>query len=219
MKPTSPPPLGSRRDLHHACRRARRFLLVIALGMAWSLFADGAVVKAAENLVPNPGFELPEASPQGKEAVPDNWIIDVKRGLPSITLDTTVFHSGKQSLKFDRIDRDLVYVRQSNVPVSLAEGSKVDFGFWMKTDNVSQATNHFSVFITFADASSAPLKFSDGQARVTLHGVDDAADWKRIERKGIPVPKGSAKMTIYLSTSWVFGTFWIDDVEVTPSAP
>lgn len=193
-----------------------RRIKVVAFCGVWMLLGLWVrpALSAEQNLVPNPSFEI---DADGDEW-PDFWVKDVKRGMPSVTMDKEVAHSGSNSLKFDRIDRDLVYVRQSGIPVRFKAGEVIDFRFWLKTEGLRESKN-LTVFLSFADHNGKELAITtggdpDNPHRVSLHGKDGTSDWMAVEKKGVIVPEGAYTATIYICASWIYGTFWIDDIEV-----
>lgn len=166
----------------------------------------GAVNLTAEEIsIPNPSFEMGV----DKNGVAMKWEKKVERGLPNVDIDETTAHSGKCSLKFDRVDRDLIYYRQLLLPVeNLQPGAKAEFSFWVKAENLTDG-KHFSGFISFNGANRKELK------RVLLHLEDGTYDWKQVKSSDIEIPADTKFISIYLSASWIFGTFWIDDVVLT----
>ncbi|MCE7055294.1 hypothetical protein LZF95_11460 [Algoriphagus sp. AGSA1] len=147
------------------------------------------------NLAPNPGFE------QGSK----NWVIR------TATLDESIKHGGKASLKYSNSDPDNYKVIVTHVPVK--GGELLEFSAWVKGKNIM------------------PAKFGDKGAGIYLHAYDGAEkslggsnpptpsgtfDWTQVQGL-FKVPPKARKIAISLYiVRGNTGTAWFDDVLVRP---
>ena len=177
---------------------------IICLSVVLFLLGAGIVVSSQENLVPNGSFEVDK----NNDGIPDGWVIQKRRGNPTIILDKEVFHSGKQSVKFEDIGADFGILYYSTLHIDSLAGKKIDIRFWMKTENVG---GKIVFYFNINDEGWKKVK------QITLEGLEGTNDWTLVEKKGIEVPTAAAKVEIYIYASNVYGNCWIDDVEAIES--
>src|ERR1039458_865391 len=105
------------------------------------------------NLVSNPGFEQP-AKPDGLPA--GGWWLYQGTGDTKATLDQTVFHTGKASVKLQASTKAKSVL--VSAPFAVAPGDELRFEVWVRGENLEPAQTQ--VHAGLADRKSTRLNSS-----------------------------------------------------------
>lgn len=130
------------------------------------------------------------------------------------SIDDTVAHSGKRSLRLDGSDgREDVSARQF-IPVDTSHGGRLfDVSLWMKMSGVVRGTYEWETarcYLSTFDAQDKLMSLEEVNLTAPAIGTHD---WRRVSRL-MTVPLGAAKACLYLSLCRSRGTLWFDDVQM-----
>lgn len=156
------------------------------------LLTGGSVAMAADNLLKNPGFEDGAA----------NW-----NPPDGFTLDTTVAHTGKASLRFgwDNADKRKLCLQT----IECRPGKRYLITAWLKSDNVHGAAQG----ATFGVEWYGKKGYIGGSYPM---GIGWTTDWTEIRLLSSVVPPDATHAHIFVTLDWGgVGTAWIDDVSAT----
>ncbi|HUT89206.1 MAG TPA: glycoside hydrolase domain-containing protein [Thermoguttaceae bacterium] len=193
--------------------------LAVALLLSNCLFAV-AMAEAADNLVPNAGFE--EVAPGGK--VPAGWQFswkqthsgDARRGVekqePDFAIDEEEVHGGRRSVRIGvaRPQDDGVLTAES-VPIDPAV-KVYRASVWIKTQALRDTTARLAV--VFLGEGGKWLAADYG-----LIAAEEDHDWKRYVGFFMPA-KGTHTLRLRLWMNFEYagtGTAWFDDVAIEPT--
>lgn len=167
-------------------------LLLATARPAWAQLQE-----IGSNLVANPSFE--ESKPG---SLPSGWSGD--RQVYSV--DKSVTHSGKASLKY--VNNDASRYRLVSRPVPVQPGWKVRLRVWVKTENLQGKESGATVCMEWSGKDGKYL----GGCYPT--GVKGTRDWKLVEGvTRVPEDAASIRLSCYVRKGMT-GTAWLDDVEL-----
>jgi hypothetical protein len=164
---------------------------------------------AATNLVANGGLE--ETS---DKKLPPHWEPFVVSVPGTFTIDESVKHEGRQSVRIDAPENTRLYLRSEPIPV--APGEKITASAWVKCKDVPVGKGTVILIAEFTnsqDSSSTVEKFGVADRKA---GTD--IDWQKIEGT-VTVPPLMTNLRLRMGFSYSQGTIWWDDVTVTAENP
>jgi hypothetical protein len=165
------------------------FVEVLSLGVLIGLVALPA---RGDNLVGNPGFEEGAAG----------WSL-----AELYAVDSTVAHTGKQSLRYHNVPGGPYLLARRAVP--LRPGKCYRISAWVKTDRVESAETGATLCLEWHSAEG----YLGG---AYPPGITGTSDWRQIvyETGMLPDEVTGGGIVVY-GRSGTSGTAWFDDVEVT----
>lgn len=154
---------------------------------------------SAPNLVDNPGFET-----AGDSTLPKDWSGPTK----VFSVDTSVAHSGKASLK--AVNADAGFYPLCHHPMKLESGRIYEISAWVKTQGVQGEESGATICTEFYGKDG---KYISGCYPVGLKGDNE---WTLVKGVTGRVPEGvnACSFTCYLRKG-ITGTAWWDDVSAT----
>jgi len=186
----------------------------VTLAIAGILAILSIVVYSTEvdNLIQNGGFETEDAHGLG---FAENWPPRFARTW--ITLDDTISHTGRKSLKIAPSKRTgTIECCRQTVPVEA--GKKYQISFWWKSEGVNltyfiqhpEDTTPFNTYHFFdAKGKSLAKEYRLGD-RSSLEGTHN---WMKFETV-LTAPPRAEKLRIGLGIYMATGVLWYDDVSV-----
>jgi hypothetical protein len=159
------------------------------------------------NLVSNPGFEQP-AKPGGLPG--GGWWLYQGTGDTKATVDQTVFHAGKASVKLQASTRAKSVL--VSAPFAVAPGDELRFEAWVRGENLEPGQAQAHAGLAFRQADGKVFKrayfFTD-----TVSGT-----WSIIS--GVAqAPDGATSAEVHLGYTNTPGILWFDDVVATITSP
>ena len=156
------------------------------------------------------GFELVangDIEAIGKAGKPVGWsTASFKGGKGKFSVDTTVAHSGKRSLKIEGAAGNMGHCmwRCAYVPIDVTEATEVDLSVWIKAED----SPWLMVRVVTWDANKKFLDY------LTPFGIELGGffDWKEF-KKTIKLKPGGRRLTVYLVQPRA-GTVWFDDIKL-----
>ncbi len=184
--------------------------MVFLAGLVFLLVSYSQAAEAEENLVKNPGFEA------STEKVL-NWNIDGRwyekpegSGISETTIDTTVSHNGKNSLRI-KGDNNRNFVMQ-NVPVERDTTYRVTV--WMKTLNLNtKARVKIEQITRLPDDKLSYLTLQEQPLPEHQIGISSGTkDWGKFSVEVKATPETDIFKIQIITNSANTGTVWFDDV-------
>ena len=168
-----------------------------------------AYAQAAPNLLLNPGLEETSPGP-----LPPHWS-PLILGIPGqFTIDDSVKHEGRQSIRIDAPESTRLYLRSD--PIAVAPGEKISAGAWVKCKDVPPGKGNIILIGEFTNAGdAAPSVERFGQLD---RKSDTSVDWTAL-RGTLVVPPLMRNLRLRMGFSYAQGTTWWDDVNVTAEKP
>ena len=151
-------------------------------------------VPSGVNLLPNSGFE--EVAANG---IPSGWQWDRRNTDATCSVDRTIAHRGRQSLRFTSSTAFGAHVYGMLWlvhPLKLVEGKPYTMSAWMKSD---------------APGKTRLIGGSDWQFRIMARAAD--GQWHRIWRTFTPGPK-DCDFTLRIGIEAPTPGIWIDDLKL-----
>jgi len=128
------------------------------------------------------------------------------------SIDTTIFESGKQSLKIQNLSAPATSFGSGvqTIPLDLIRGKHVRIGYWVKTDRVSgTGTNPYAtIYWRVADAAGKNLAFMGGPST----GATGTRDWTFYQFDS-DVSSSAATVNLGFILSGA-GTAWFDNIQL-----
>src|ERR1022692_130743 len=121
-------------------------LAVLLLGSAFNALPE-------TNLVSNPGFEQPAKS-DGLPA--GGWWLYQGQGDTKATLDQTIFHTGKASVKLQSSTRAKSVL--VSAPFAIAPGDELRFEAWVRGENLEPGQTQAHAGLAFRQADGKVFK-------------------------------------------------------------
>ena len=168
-----------------------------------------------EELATNMDFE----NDHNSDGIPDGWYLSVARDMEAaLSIDTSVFHDGKQSMKVHSDSEMQLSHLDSAALFAVTEGQVYEFSFWMMSAN-APSTSNVKMRMYFYDANGEKLArvgqahaYNDGR-QVTLNSSATRDEWSQVYTRTV-IPAGAK----YASLQFYFGPgggdLWIDDIFV-----
>lgn len=157
---------------------------------------------ASPNLLENSGFEFP--SVRGK--TPNGWSGSPPKG-GTFEVDTNVFRSGGESLRFEVPDRvPVTWFAMYRGVEPLKRGATYTMSGWIRTENVRDGGGAY-LSLNFFNGGGKRLTHFDSPVKVT-----GTKDWTHVTATGT-IPDGSSEMRAIL-TLHGHGVVWFDDLQV-----
>src|ERR1022692_1599901 len=175
-------------------------LAVLLLGSAFNALPE-------TNLVSNPGFEQPAKS-DGLPA--GGWWLYQGTGDTKATVDQTIFHTGKASVKLQSSTRAKSVL--VSAPFAIAPGDELRFEAWVRGENLEAGQTQAHAGLAFRQADGKVFKRAYFPAD-SVHGV-----WSLISGTAI-TPDGATSAEVHLGYTNTPGTLWFDDVVATITSP
>ncbi len=159
-----------------------------------------------DSLIPNPGLEAPAAPYLPLGYLPVGWN-KVVIGVPAtFTIDTTVKHAGRSSVRMDAADIARSYIQSE--PIEVAPGEKIYASAWVKCQDILKTQGTCILIGDFFQADG----HGDDARKFDVAKVDKPG-WQLVSGSMI-VPEGAATMRVRIGFSYTKGTAWFDDVRV-----
>ncbi len=203
--------------MHNHSSTRSRLSHVFAYGLCWGLAAGfasaatGAIapptgehiqlksitaeaIRPGTNLLANPSFE--SAAPNG---IPQGWLWDHRNTDATCSVDRTVAHHGRQSLRFTNTTAFGAHVYGMlwlAHPIKLVEGKPYTMSAWVKSDSPGQ---------------TRLIGGNDWQIRVTARPT--GGQWRRISRTFTPAAK-DCDFTLRIGVEAPTPGIWIDDLKL-----
>ena len=154
-----------------------------------------------------------------QDNIPDGWYLSVGQDMEaSLSIDTTRYHDGKQSMKIHS-DSELQLSHLDSVAMfGVTEGEVYEFSFWMVSANGSPSAN-IQLRMYFYDERGDKLS-SPAQNHVLVQGrqeVINAAstpdEWTKVYTRTV-IPAGAKYASLQFYGSPLVGDIWVDDIFV-----
>jgi len=170
------------------------------------IISSSAAARDKDSIV-NPGFEQLD-----KVGSPVGW--DAPAQVYSV--DKTVAHSGKNSLRIVSTDPKVYLLAYQNIPFEA--GKRYKASAWVKTENVVGEGFGATLCIQWLGKDGF-LGGTYGDSVAAL-GIKGTNDWTRLELTSAPIPPEATtvEFVVYMRPG-ITGTAWFDDTEVTPITP
>src|ERR1039457_6180407 len=175
-------------------------LAVLLLGSAFNALPE-------TNLVSNPGFEQPAKS-DGLPA--GGWWLYQGTGDTKATLDQTISHTGKASVKLQASTKAKSVL--VSAPFAVAPGDELHFEAWVRGENLEAGQTQAHAGPAFRQADGKVFKRPYSPAD-SVNGV-----WSLISGTAI-TPDGATSAEVHLGYTNTPGTLWFDDVVVSFTNP
>ena len=175
-------------------------LAVLLLGSAFNALPE-------TNLVSNPGFEQPAKS-DGLPAC--GWWLYQGQGDTKATVDQTIFHTGKASVKLPASTRAKSVL--VSAPFAVAPGDELRFEAWVRGENLEPGQMQAHAGLAFRQADGKVFKrayFATDSVSGTWSLISGAAQ----------APDGATSAEVHLGYTNTPGIVWFDDVVATITSP
>src|ERR1035441_4806904 len=175
-------------------------LVVLLLGGASNALPE-------TNLVPNPGFEQPAKS----DGLPAGgwWLYQGQRDTKA-TLDQTIFHTGKASVKLQASTPAKSVLVSAPFPV--APGDELRFEAWVRGENLEPGQTQAHAGMAFRQADGKVFK------RAYFSAESVSGTWSLIS--GVAqAPDGATSAEVHLGYTNTPGILWFDDAVATITSP
>jgi len=169
------------------------------------------------NRIPNPGLEQGDISWYSRMGAQKMDAED--HVYADVTLDESVAHTGKSSIRFTAAGNTTWWWGIESVPVPARPGLRYKMVGWIKTEGVAVAEGQYdncNLYIQFRDADDQVVYVDDSPVRATraLFGTND---WTEVERI-VRAPDGAVKVVLGCTMTCT-GKAWFDDLELREAAP
>lgn len=166
--------------------------------MLWFVFSINFLY-AAQNMLQNGGFEEEE---DGK---PAGWEI---YGQGEVTLDDSVKHSGKRSMRIEVIEGTGVSVYQALL--DLKEGKTYSVSCWFKTKDVVPGPEGGFAYLTVYQYSTETGDFSSITTFKDFVQLKDTNDWRKYTFT-FAIKEGTVRVDVKAGFYLATGIAWVDD--------
>jgi hypothetical protein len=148
--------------------------------------------------------------PAGAQHLPPHWETFILGTPAAFAIDTSIKHSGGQSIRIDAKEATRSYVWSDKIPC--APGEKIHAGCWIKCDNISSQ----GALIVIAQFTQPDGSMEE----VAKVGVADKTnrDWQLVDGI-VKVPATCLGFRLQIGFSYSSGTCWLDDAFIEPQQP
>src|ERR1035437_1422979 len=159
------------------------------------------------NLVSNQGSDQP-AKPDGLPG--GGWWLYQGTGDTKATVDQTVFHTGKASVKLQASTKAKSVL--VSAPFAIAPGDELRFEAWVRGENLESGQTQAHAGLAFRQADGKAFK----RAYFSAESVSGA--WSVIFGVAL-APDGATSAEVHLGYTNTPGILWFDDVVTTITSP
>ena len=180
---------------------------------------DDIVVRelTAAETTPNLDFE----NDTDGDGIPDNWYLSTARDPhPSLSIDTSFYHDGKQSLHIHREGKTQTGTMDSAAArFRVTPGAVYEFSFWMASANADpRATVRMDLVFWKADGTKLFKPGTQTQQSLVgrtavLSGSTKRDDWAQVYTRSM-IPDGAVYASIQFNFTQSKSDIWVDDIFV-----